>query len=132
VQSLHQDRAVLPIVGRLARELSVLDQGPYPCYGKDMAKVTSKLQVTIPKVIADRFDIRPGDEIEWKVEGGVIRVLPQRPGSEVLGTEERLRLFDLATARQRERERETAEPAPAPAKDRGWTREDLYRRGGGD
>lgn len=100
-----------------------------------MAKVTSKLQVTIPKVIADRFDIRPGDEIEWKVEGGVIRILPQRPGSEVPGTAERLRLFDLATERQRARELETTEPARAPgteAKDRGWTREDLYRRGGDD
>ena len=30
-----------------------------------MAKVTSKLQVTVPKAIADRFGIRPGDEIEF-------------------------------------------------------------------
>ncbi|MEK7258043.1 MAG: SUMF1/EgtB/PvdO family nonheme iron enzyme, partial [Bacteroidota bacterium] len=30
-----------------------------------MAKVTSKLQVTVPKIIADQYGIRPGDEIEW-------------------------------------------------------------------
>jgi bifunctional DNA-binding transcriptional regulator/antitoxin component of YhaV-PrlF toxin-antitoxin module len=28
-----------------------------------MAKVTSKLQVTLPKVLAERYDIEPGDEI---------------------------------------------------------------------
>jgi AbrB family looped-hinge helix DNA binding protein len=33
-----------------------------------MAKVTSKLQVTIPKAIADRYRIRPGDEIEFVEE----------------------------------------------------------------
>lgn len=40
--------------------------------------------------------------------------------------ETRLRLFDEATARQRERE---ALRPPQPARDRGWKREDLYRRG---
>ena len=30
-----------------------------------MAKVTSKFQVTVPKTIADRYSIGPGDEIEW-------------------------------------------------------------------
>jgi hypothetical protein len=40
---------------------------------------------------------------------------------------ERLRLFDQATARQRARE--TKRPAEPPARDRGWTREELYRRG---
>ncbi|PZP64635.1 MAG: AbrB family transcriptional regulator, partial [Azospira oryzae] len=29
-----------------------------------MAKVTSKLQVTLPKALAQRYRIRPGDEIE--------------------------------------------------------------------
>jgi AbrB family looped-hinge helix DNA binding protein len=29
-----------------------------------MGKVTSKLQVTVPKAIAQRYGIRPGDEIE--------------------------------------------------------------------
>ena len=41
-----------------------------------MAKVTSKLQVTVPKVLADRYDIRPGDEIRFEEAGDVIRIIP--------------------------------------------------------
>ncbi|HEY4764571.1 MAG TPA: AbrB/MazE/SpoVT family DNA-binding domain-containing protein [Candidatus Sulfotelmatobacter sp.] len=32
---------------------------------KDVAKVTSKLQLTVPKAIADHYGIRPGDELDW-------------------------------------------------------------------
>lgn len=42
-----------------------------------MAKVTSKLQVTVPRTIADQYKIRPGDEIRWVAAGEVIRVIPQ-------------------------------------------------------
>lgn len=89
-----------------------------------MAKVTSKLQVTVPKLLADRYHIQPGDEIEWEAAGDVIRVVPSRkrradPAS-------RLKLFDQATARQRERERSRRSPR---ATERGWSREDLYKRG---
>ena len=95
-----------------------------------MAKVTSKLQVTLPKAIADRFGIRAGDDIEWRVEGNAIRVLPasSRPP---LTVAEKLALFDEATRRQEKRNEAwrrkhgTKEPA-----DRGWTREELYTRGG--
>ena len=41
-----------------------------------MAKVTSKLQVTIPKALAERYGIRPGDEIDWEPAGQFIRVVP--------------------------------------------------------
>ena len=41
-----------------------------------MSKVTSKLQVTLPKTIADRYGIQPGDEIEWSAAG----CDPNRPG----------------------------------------------------
>ena len=94
-----------------------------------MAKVTSKLQVTIPKAIASRYGIKPGDEIEFQDGGPFIRVIPpQRAPRHRLSVEERLRLFDAATARQRERERRMKLPADPPT-DRGWTREDLYDRG---
>ena len=43
-----------------------------------MAKVTSTLQVTVPKALADRYGIGPGDEIEWEAAGDVIRVVPPR------------------------------------------------------
>ena len=94
-----------------------------------MAKVTSKLQVTVPKAIADRFGIRPGDEIEWRVEDNNIRVFPagRRPK---LPLKERLALFQESMKRQDARDLAwrrkygAAEPA-----DRGWTREELYTRG---
>ena len=50
-----------------------------------MAKVTSKYQVTIPKGIAEKYNIRPGDEVAWVEAGEVIRVIPARqdaPGDE--------------------------------------------------
>ena len=74
-----------------------------------MSKVTSKLQVTRPKAIADAHGIRSGDEIEWTSD-----------------KKARLRIFDAATERQRQRERGLRARATA---DRGWTREELYERG---
>jgi bifunctional DNA-binding transcriptional regulator/antitoxin component of YhaV-PrlF toxin-antitoxin module len=90
-----------------------------------MAKVTSKLQVTVPKVIADHYRIRPGDEIQWLIAGDTIRVVPhgRAPQRDVNAS---LRRFDQATARQQER---NATFSGAKAPDRGWTREDLYDRG---
>jgi len=40
-----------------------------------MPKVTSKLQLTVPKLIAERFGIRPGDELQWIAVGEAIRVI---------------------------------------------------------
>ena len=50
-----------------------------------MAKVTSKLQVTVPKALAERYDLEPGDEITWEAAGDVIRVVPprKRPAKDV-------------------------------------------------
>jgi bifunctional DNA-binding transcriptional regulator/antitoxin component of YhaV-PrlF toxin-antitoxin module len=67
-----------------------------------VAKVTSKLQVTLPKALARQYRIKPGDEILWVAAGDAIRVEPAtRPPTDALET--RLRLFDKATERQRER-----------------------------
>ena len=95
-----------------------------------MAKVTSKLQITIPKALADRYGIQPGDEIEWEAAGQFIRVVPPGRHGLRLNREERLQLFDAATERQRERE--SRMQIPAEATDRGWTREELYERGSAD
>jgi AbrB family looped-hinge helix DNA binding protein len=90
-----------------------------------VSRVTSKLQVTVPKAIADRYDIRPGDDIDWVPAGDVIRVVPaarRMPGS----TDSRVRrlaLFDQATERHRERQR--AQKRRRRVTDRGWRREDL-------
>lgn len=64
-----------------------------------MSKVTAKRQVTIPKHLADEYEIFPGDRLEWIRAGDGIRVvLAGRSGGE-LTTEERLKLFDRATER---------------------------------
>jgi AbrB family looped-hinge helix DNA binding protein len=89
-----------------------------------VAKVTSKLQVTVPKAIADRFGIKPGDEIEWLAEGNAIRVLPRAGEDGLPDREARLRSFDEATKRQGARNRARRERAS----DRGWAREELYDR----
>jgi AbrB family looped-hinge helix DNA binding protein len=96
---------------------------------RTMARVTSKLQVTVPKSIAQRFSIKPGDEIDWIPAGDGVRVVKRGRRATRAKTDERalrLRLFDLASERQRKRDVGKSVPAGA---DRGWTREDLYRRG---
>jgi AbrB family looped-hinge helix DNA binding protein len=92
-----------------------------------MAKVTSKLQVTVPKALAERYGIRPGDDITWHAAGDAIRLVPGRrlPVGDLAA--QRLTLFDRAQARQRGRER--ARGKRKGTKDRGWRREDLYERG---
>ena len=88
-----------------------------------MSKVTSKLQVTVPKAIADRFGIRPGDEIQFQAAGDIIRIEPARH-RDALSVEERVKLFDQATRRVRRQRWRGKTP-----RDRGWTREELYDRG---
>lgn len=90
-----------------------------------MAKVTSKLQVTVPKALAVRYGIEPGDEIAWEAAGDAMRVVParRRSGGSIAS---RLKLFDQATDRQRQRQ---AGVRVARAAERGWTREELYTRG---
>ena len=94
-----------------------------------MSKVTSKLQVTIPKAIAEQYGIKAGDEIDFRPAGETIRIIPPRGRvAGRLSVEERLRLFDAAMERQREREKHMNLPAEPPA-ERDWKREDLYTRG---
>ena len=93
-----------------------------------MSKVTSKLQVTIPKAVAQKYQISPGDEIEFEPAGEVIRIFPSKQlnTQEELPVEIRLQLFDAATERQRTRQEERCvDVVPS----RGWNREELYRRG---
>ena len=97
-----------------------------------MAKVTSKLQLTVPKVIADRYGIRAGDKLEWIAAGESIRVIPagKIPAEQALSVQERLDLFDKASQRQRHREAVFHKAGHiGKARERGWSREDLYDRG---
>jgi bifunctional DNA-binding transcriptional regulator/antitoxin component of YhaV-PrlF toxin-antitoxin module len=84
-----------------------------------VAKVTSKLQVTLPKALATQYGIRPGDEILWVASGEAIRVIPARKVSKNDSIEERLKLFQESVKRRRRRYKRA--PGPEPT-DRGWTR----------
>jgi bifunctional DNA-binding transcriptional regulator/antitoxin component of YhaV-PrlF toxin-antitoxin module len=97
-----------------------------------MAKVTSKLQLTLPKAIAGRYKIRPGDDLDWLPAGEAIRVVKRNAAkiAEPEALEGRLRLFDQASARQRKRQAAiSVKKRPARSQGRGWTREELYQRG---
>ena len=91
-----------------------------------MAKVTSKLQVTVPKALAAELDIRPGDDVHWTISGNGLRVTLLNDRRQVLDLETRLRVFDQATNRQLRRQRDL-QVTPADGS-RGWSREDLYDR----
>ena len=93
--------------------------------------MTSKLQVTVPRAIADAYFIRPGDEIEWVAAGEIIQVVPPGRRKPSLDRKARVALFDQATARQRRRQSAKSvksKKAPAPT-ERGWSRDELYDRG---
>lgn len=90
-----------------------------------MSRVTSKLQVTIPKKVATAYGIEPGSDITFEPAGSTLRVVVSSlPRRDDLAW--RMRLFDEATERQEARNRASGERAAA---DRGWTRASLYTRG---
>ena len=96
-----------------------------------MSKVTSKLQVTLPKKIADAHDIHPGDQIDFESAGDVIRIRPKGTGdvgNRAKSPAERLRLFEEATRRQQAREGAMTVNSRNESPDREWTREALYDR----
>lgn len=49
------------------------------------ARVTSKYQVVIPKEVRDELDVRPGQEYQVIVKGGIISFVPDRPISAMRG-----------------------------------------------
>jgi AbrB family looped-hinge helix DNA binding protein len=97
-----------------------------------MPKVTSKLQLTVPKAIADQYGIRPGDELEWIPAGESIRVeLVRRKATSghQLTAEEKLALFDESRKRLdklQAKELRENKGRRIIRENRGWTREDLY------
>ncbi len=97
-----------------------------------MSKVTAKLQVTLPKRIADAHGIRPGDDVHFSSAGDCIRITPASVQSgRQLDVAERLRLFDAATRRADDRARALPiEGHASPARD--WRGDELYTRGSSD
>jgi AbrB family looped-hinge helix DNA binding protein len=91
-----------------------------------VGKITSKYQVSIPKALAERVGVKPGDEVEWRVAGNEFRVVPGRTADAAVSTDDRLKMFDDATRRQASRNRGRRMKGNVS---RGWKREDLYDRG---
>ncbi|HWZ79987.1 MAG TPA: AbrB/MazE/SpoVT family DNA-binding domain-containing protein [Candidatus Sulfotelmatobacter sp.] len=98
-----------------------------------MPKVTSKLQLTVPKVIAEKYGIRPGDELEWTPAGESIRVrrVKNNEPTADLNIEERLALFDenskwLDELQAEELRHWKSNERRITRENRGWTREELY------
>jgi len=61
-------------------------------------KVTTKGQVTIPLEIRERLSIHPGTDVEFTVEGNVVRLVPAQRG-QVRGKRVIERLRGRATVR---------------------------------
>jgi bifunctional DNA-binding transcriptional regulator/antitoxin component of YhaV-PrlF toxin-antitoxin module len=108
-----------------------------------MAKVTSKLQITLPKALATQYGIEPGNEIRFEGVSGAIRLIPAKSSLPRLSREERLRLFTESSQRLERRQQWLRQYIAAPPHDqhgtdrqdtskdphgRGWTRESLYDR----
>jgi AbrB family looped-hinge helix DNA binding protein len=99
-----------------------------------MPKVTSKLQLTVPKKIADQYGIRPGDELEWIPAGESIRVEPMKKkvkSERELTAKQRVDLFDANTEwlddlQARQLEEAKRKDTRISRNNRGWTREELY------
>jgi bifunctional DNA-binding transcriptional regulator/antitoxin component of YhaV-PrlF toxin-antitoxin module len=95
-----------------------------------MSRVTSKLQITIPRAIARRHAIEPGCELVFEEAGEAIRLVPagEKADAPERDALDRLGLFDEATRRQDARNRRVLSRIGGAAVDRGWKREDLYDR----
>jgi len=91
-----------------------------------VSRVTSKLQVTLPKAIADLHHVRPGSEIQFESGIDCIRIVVGKSRLE-LPLEEKLRLLKEMRKRQQLRNNDFRRPAKAVR--RGWVRDDLYQRG---
>lgn len=70
-----------------------------------MAKVSARLQVTLPKSLAAQYRIEPGSIVEWQAAGTVLQLLPASALRKALSKSERLAMFDAASARQKRRQR---------------------------
>ncbi|BDI30807.1 AbrB family transcriptional regulator [Capsulimonas corticalis] len=46
-------------------------------------KVTTKGQVTIPQEIREQLGIHPGADVEFKIDGDAVKIIPIRKGASV-------------------------------------------------
>lgn len=90
-----------------------------------MSKVTGKLQITIPKALAERHHISPGCSVHFDSMGRDLLLRLEDSQHKTMDRHARLASFDESTRRLRN----LARPSSGKHPDRGWTRDDLYERG---
>ena len=90
-------------------------------------KVTSKLQVTIPKALATQLGIKPGDRLQWEMLGRALQMVPIRAGR-ALREQERSARWAQMVERGLARRGAAPDAPPQAPPGRGWTRADLYER----
>jgi AbrB family looped-hinge helix DNA binding protein len=91
-----------------------------------MAKLTAKYQLTLPKAVAQRAGLKPGDDVDCEPANEMIRIRRKAESRmQPYSKTDRLVLFDLATERQTDRQRSSPGGDEIP---RGWTRDELYER----
>jgi len=106
-----------------------LDSQQFLYLSKEMSKVSSKYQITLPRELARSHRIEPGEHVYFEDAGSAIylRRGKSEPCSGADALTENLGRFDAASERQAVRDR-TWPVAAEPPSDRGWTREELYQR----
>jgi AbrB family looped-hinge helix DNA binding protein len=91
-----------------------------------MAKLTAKYQLTLPKAVAQRAGLKPGDDVDCESADEIVRIRRKaKSRMQPYSKTDRLILFDLATERQTRRQRSSP---VADGISRGWTRDELYER----
>jgi AbrB family looped-hinge helix DNA binding protein len=98
-----------------------------PAAARLSGKVTSKLQVTIPKALATQLGIKPGDRLEWEMLGRALQMVPIRAGRR-LRDQERSTRWAQMVERGLARRGAACGAGPQATQGRGWTRADLYDR----
>lgn len=69
-----------------------------------MSKVTSKLEVPIPRNLAAKYGIHPGDEVRFVRARGRLKIeIGGRHPTSHLSPRERMRFFEVALERERRR-----------------------------
>ena len=56
--------------------------------------VTSKSELVVPRSVRRRAGIKAGDQVEFKVSGGVINIVPKLPSADDEYTPEQRRVID--------------------------------------
>ncbi len=101
--------------------------GTNPAAARLSGKVTSKLQVTIPKALATQLGIKPGDRLEWEMLGRALQMVPIRAGRR-LRDQERSTRWAQMVKRGLARRDAACGAGPHATQGRGWTRAELYDR----